>query len=1210
MYITTAITGAYEMGLPAWGRSFWQDPNDGELFLAFASGGREVNYIRSGDSGVTWSSPSLLFPVDDFSTFNNFDTFMDYQGHIHAGFALNGSGCYQFFGKVPGGGWTSASGGGVKAFNNYYPTGRTKGWNGTITRLDVQPSFSDYTVFPLILIANKNSHGKLHIHSVQGPFNGDIIRDFMGTEELGAEGGYPILMNSMGENNAQVVAISGSNIIRYNEFTGWQRQNITYVPNGFRLYDHSLCYGSGAGFRSSAVVVNSTPSGADMWAVADVGGGAGWVPVLSGYMTGSAAWRGAFTNDVLNSTSSGTNVDFTFTDELGVNKLYFQDTDGYGSTCIKRVLAQYVYGGYTTPYAFSDITHSISGVKEVATVDRFTSGGVFNIGYWKKFKAVKHPVSAGIRPNPLHHKGEFIVTHSHPPISSSGDCLNIFNVADSPHVHPGNFPLPSVYRDYSEDLLTTIVASGGFINGSNLFDRTSSTAATLSSTGGFLTLEFDRPLHINKVHFAKGWNQNWGTLSVSGSFDNTDWRRISGDVFSVTFDELVYLSSNSRDNDAFGYLKSPVCKYLKFHWTGSASTLINEIRVYGKGSTRVIDMTGPNAAGAYSFVDREIRKERSRNTEKFVYQQDSIPAGFEVYGDVGWGVKASGAFAADNFLPGGGLLPGGKIPSGTYEGDGYGNGDGFSMQNALTSVSGASGVLQYSVYIDEPRRITFYKKADLHPEDKFEFYTVSPGGPGSGTLWTQTLGTNHDWTSVSTTPLAVGTHLLKWIYTRGGTTTDGIYGAAWIDDLVGLDITQPSIYGWLRGDATQISGSIHSYMDGSDKSYINAFMSGTPLTSYINSYLISSTFINMAGSIDAYMKGKGVQINSYMLGSDGPILSSIPTGTIHAIMGVGADNKNSTILSFLAGTHATFIHGYLRAADDVFTPTVSSGNTLTGDFSINAYMLANKPFSSIHAIVNAPSGTPSSSIDGYTKGFIGDQSIHAHLLSPSGFIDSRDAYMQGWDGSPSYFNNGPQSMVYAYMHGPISSGTATIHTYMLAKLPNEAIHAYMGPSTDIGAGAIAGGPGAGGASTSGVSAGQNWINTFLKGFDGSQLINAYIMGPNGGYGSIDGYMMAGAYDNRIWGYLPVWNNASGVINSYASGIGFGSQSSHAYLFGASGIISEAIDSFMTGHENSSAIIWGSIQGAPGAASGDCLFFGLVPENPGVIPSNTYPGMLI
>ena len=89
-----AISGQNTIGLPSWGRCFWQDPNDGVLFLAYASGDFEVDFVTSADSGVTWAPPKLAFNVDRFSVHNNFDVAMDRNGEVHAGFRFENFNCY------------------------------------------------------------------------------------------------------------------------------------------------------------------------------------------------------------------------------------------------------------------------------------------------------------------------------------------------------------------------------------------------------------------------------------------------------------------------------------------------------------------------------------------------------------------------------------------------------------------------------------------------------------------------------------------------------------------------------------------------------------------------------------------------------------------------------------------------------------------------------------------------------------------------------------------------------------------------------------------------------------------------------------------------------------------------------------------------------------------------------------------------------------
>lgn len=150
----TAISGAVDSNgvdnfrLPSWGRCFWQDPNDGQLFLAYSSGLFEVDFITSNDGGRSWTAPEFLFPCDNFDIHNNFDVCMDRQGGLHCGFRWQGSGCYRFVGKASvSGGWTLASGAGPQGFNVAGDSGNVGGFNGSITIKENGAPFGDWSTF-------------------------------------------------------------------------------------------------------------------------------------------------------------------------------------------------------------------------------------------------------------------------------------------------------------------------------------------------------------------------------------------------------------------------------------------------------------------------------------------------------------------------------------------------------------------------------------------------------------------------------------------------------------------------------------------------------------------------------------------------------------------------------------------------------------------------------------------------------------------------------------------------------------------------------------------------------------------------------------------------------------------------------------------------------------------------------------------------------
>lgn len=91
---SVVASGHFKIGLPSWGRCFWQDPNDGVLFLAYSSGDFEVDFVTSANSGVSWEAPKVAFYIDDFSFHNNFDIAMDRNGNLHCGFRFENHNCY------------------------------------------------------------------------------------------------------------------------------------------------------------------------------------------------------------------------------------------------------------------------------------------------------------------------------------------------------------------------------------------------------------------------------------------------------------------------------------------------------------------------------------------------------------------------------------------------------------------------------------------------------------------------------------------------------------------------------------------------------------------------------------------------------------------------------------------------------------------------------------------------------------------------------------------------------------------------------------------------------------------------------------------------------------------------------------------------------------------------------------------------------------
>ncbi len=408
-------------------------------------------------------------------------------------------------------------------------------------------------------------------------------------------------------------------------------------------------------------------------------------------------------------------------------------------------------------------------------------------------------------------------------------------------------------------------------------------------------------------------------------------------------------------------------------------------------------------------------------------------------------------------------------------------------------------------------------------------------------------------------------------------------------------MAQPSVNAFLIGAANSITSNINAYINGKSSDYIYAYLSGAALPSYINAYLPSHAFINGSGSIDAYMFGKGTWINGYCAGGDYSA-NLLPTGQILGYIGVGSHVLGTSINAYLAESQLNSIYGYLLSSQEQFA-TGGSGNHI-----INGYLLAQKPVSSIYAALNPGANTSSENIRGYLKGQDGDQTIYGYLHMNSGEISSRKGFMDAWS-----YAAPPQNMIWAVMPGTTELGSGIINSYMLSQFPYEHILAFMGP-TSSGGGVIAGGPGGGGLSSTGVIP-SNIINAYLKAHDGMQTIYGYLHKDPHSITSILGYMAGGVSQNEIYGYLKGKEQPSGIIYGYASGVGYGSQFSYAYLPSVSGIENTRIYGYAPGAllimDERDAIIIGMPSG-----NTDCRGFGLMPENPGTIPTNTSLNMLV
>jgi len=453
---STASVGTVPgISLPSWGRSFWQDPNDGKVFLAYASGNKEVDYITSADSGVTWGTPKFLFSCDDFSQADNFDTVMDIAGNIHCLFQYANSGCYKFVQKDAGD-WTTASGDGRVAFVAAAAVGPS-GMQGSLM-YSPGPLGSDISAsYPLVRIATKTISNTIKCFYVQGgsnkykiaPKEDSGVDSAFGVPQPGVNGGYPIWAithASFPTNRAVSLAWSStSGTIAYATrgwgfWGGWNetKTGLEGVNNGVNQGSGLYPFGPNMAFASGTIgpdphvgnnwpVVVSTESGIECYCMGSepMGNGSFFARMDSTYVGTNGARRrspegwplwgvasgihGAAQGTVNNRGRciGGTNVDITWTNERGTMLFYFQDIDGNGIQRISRLKGTPEYQnlkGVTTNtssftgWRFSELTQPVSGlVSEAMAWTDYCGQDVREIGarhhlFWRGFKALRHPV--------------------------------------------------------------------------------------------------------------------------------------------------------------------------------------------------------------------------------------------------------------------------------------------------------------------------------------------------------------------------------------------------------------------------------------------------------------------------------------------------------------------------------------------------------------------------------------------------------------------------------------------------------------------------------------------------------------------------------------------------------------------------------------------------------------------------------------------------
>ena len=1252
MILSTAVAGLQDMRLPQWGRAFWQDPNDDEIFLAYGSGTSEVDFITSTDGGNTWSAPALLFPVEDFHIHNNFDTTMDRAGNIHCGFRFNGSGCYQFMGKIAGGGWTASSGIGPIGLATAGDSAVfAKGFQGSLTMQETPgDAFDGGGVYPVVKMAAKDASDDITAFILGAPYNTvPDVDTVSGPPNAGADGGFPVIyVNSGGD----------STIIFYDEpsfeLNKQTKSFGTYFEFATRAFGDvhgnvevpfgpSMAIGSGtqvAGDDGLVLVCSSGLHGVGQGMYAsDSSNGyqnifdssndteLNWLAVASGSQNGSSSGiidssgivpTGNMYGIGLNSFSregvtrhgfpgQGTNCDFSFNDD-GEYLLYFQKKDKWGKQCIGRFKANSDGNIWTFP----DMNHESSGIKHVATARQSQTGGWSNKLFWGGFKALKHPTEpAGASGT----KKELLVTQGHFSAYPSGGILTVWDVADSPAL--GLWQESEFTFDYTLTSGTAneiFVGIAGFTNlqpvapshdliVGNFFDDDNTTFGRVRD-GYTLTLELDAVRTIERIeilHLIQSTARP--SIAISGSLDGINHTRVdfipSGIIFGPdsynngnpllkyqTGPQTVTKFANALVSQPINNIDPFTAKFLTLQFSSTrptSSANIYEMKIFGPGTTNPETVTWGDLAGGVPNYNRlRLTRSEELRVETFTgRRQGTIPAGWRTYGDFEWAIVASGEATrtGNNTKP---TDPptfdfDGKVPSGiwatTTVGNNRGVGDSFSIRseaigdasglgNPLRKVPvggiqpGMSGVLEVDINVlqDEidtdtgfGRIVGFNIRSDAHVDDLIEFFVddvlqQAYIDVGWNTFNSYTLGVDEFVEPDTFQTSDIGTHTLKWVYTKG--TYDPVvdqniypFGAAWIDGITGLDFgelesgARNQRYGFLRGENPFELSIIHGYLQGLGFTAIHGFLpSGLPQQSFIHGYL-TGLGTEASGQIHGYLLGHefaASQIHSYLIGN----VPIDPTGI------------NSSI------------HGFALSG-------FGSGN--------------NAPVSNIH---------------GFLQGDIGGQFIHGFIAGESGTFDNsiRKGFTIGWDGG--VFGLGPnQKAIYGYLTTPLESGVSSVHGFLMGNFPISSIHGYMGSEFLVASGGgLVGDP-----STSNVIPGVNFIHGYLKGEMGGQFIHGYVKLPLATSETIHGYVLSGKEDVSIHGYLKSFEMATESIHGFASGIGFSSSSIHGYVFGISGIIDESIHGYLIGAQVPTSNIFGTLIGTIAAASSSAA-----------CPSHTFP----
>lgn len=717
-----------------------------------------------------------------------------------------------------------------------------------------------------------------------------------------------------------------------------------------------------------------------------------------------------------------------------------------------------------------------------------------------------------------------------------------------------------------------------------------------------------------------------GSLT-GGSAQRRITRGLACDKLTV---DTCDVSTNPANRRLYSFVPAFTAKYLKFDWALKYNSAeITDIRIFGEGSTSfgarrfpsILDLSNYQWNIFHGF---QLRQSLPR-TERFRHDAGTLPPGWLSYGQAPWKIASSGKFTTSHEMPGYPQSESyeGKVPSGIFSllNEGHGFDDGSSVYISPKEyglLDGTSGVLEYHLRVSPNIRmpgananalrsgdfITFKMRSDMDADDELRFFTHWRGttpsptvGPvedpfanqvGSGIMRIYQTGALHDWRDYRYF-LCDGDWTLRWIYRKGPSESINSYGAVWIDNVYGVSGAPPgSIQGYVQTSTSYATGYINGYTTSHKlTSEIYGLTVGGKLVQYVLGFTDGGIHPDASSHILGFVKGNN---QGYILGtllgspSGGDVILTYPTGYIHGFVMVPSGSGPSNILGYVEGDWGTSIMGYLRGYSTLGA-SGSIGPEATGDNRIWGFVRAIDAASSILGVVGGSGSLLTPHILGFVNARHGDgnQTIYGWLSQASGDSSIIHGYSQGHDFGSGYLSPN-QSIILGYVSTDAKS-SGNINGYVIAQMPSGFIYGYLGSEALVasGGGSVGGGPGAGSIPTSNVAPGQNYIWGYLKGDSPQQTILGYVHAPPGGYSEILGYVLAGATDDRIYGYL-VGNSSAGTgIYGYTSGVGYGNSNIFGYTYGVSGINNSNILGFAIGHNEPTSTILGTMIGV---TSGD------------------------